>query len=333
MMVDEFRNAVAQYNGDDCLSTESLRRWLEARRDEAVARGASIARPALGEMAPSEGVNAKDQRIAELRESLLAGLPDDPEARSQEDRARALLAAMLGYYRQEAKNAWWEYFRLRDLPADEHLDEREVLGGLEFVERLPKRPRERSARCLFRFAPQETAVDTGKGVVWSVPSLTGYEPATYKSAVESFDFDARTIVLSISEKAGSSLPSAVFRDPVVSAQALEDALFGMAEHVRDHGFDHEGPYAAAVQLLLAAPPRLASGQAGTLRQPDEDLGACLLRLCDDLDGGVASRSRPTRRRQDHPRSARDTRARGTRQAHRHHRGKPQGHRQPAARRA
>ena len=46
----------------------------------------------------------------------------DPEERGSEQSARALLASMLGYCRQEEKNAWWEFFRLRDLPAEDHLD-------------------------------------------------------------------------------------------------------------------------------------------------------------------------------------------------------------------
>ena len=146
-------------------------------------------------------------------------------------------------------------------------------------------------------------------------------------------FDARTIVLSISEKAGSSLPTAVFRDPVVSAQALEEALLGMAEHVRDHGFDHEGPYAAAGELLLAAAPAPGRRPAGTLRQPDEDLGSCLLRLCNELDGGVLPVQGPpgAGKTTQGARAILALAAQG--KTHRHHRGQPQGHRQPAARRA
>ena len=123
-----------------------------------------------GELAPSEEVSARDQRIEALREALLRGLPADPDARTADDKSRAR-AAMLGYYRQEGKNAWWEFFRLRDLPKDEHLDEREMLGGLEFVEQLPKRGRERSPRCRFRFPAQETAIDIGASVVRPVRGL------------------------------------------------------------------------------------------------------------------------------------------------------------------
>lgn len=286
-ITDETRERVAVYNGDDCLSTESLRAWLERQRDEALARGENIVRPALGELAPSEAVSTRDQRIAALRESLLQSLPSDPAVRTGDDKARALLAAMLGYFRQESKNAWWEFFRLRDLPQDEHLDEREMLGGLKFVEQLPKRGRERSPRCRFRFPAQETAIDVGSSVVWPVFAGPGVEPRTAKAEVEELDLIDRTIVLSVGSNAMHSLPTVVFRDPVVSAKALEEALLAFGEHVRDNSFEHASPYSAASELLRAHPPRRAGASTGeALRRADEDAGQALVRLCSELDGGV-----------------------------------------------
>jgi uncharacterized protein len=283
---DETRAQVCAYNGDDCLSTESLRRWLERQRDEVLARGESIVRPALGELAPSEGVSARDQRIEELREALLQGVPAEPEARSDDETALALLAAMLGYYRQEGKNAWWEFFRLRDLPDGEHLDERQMLGGLAFIEQLPKQGRERNSRCRFRFPAQETAVESGDNVVWPVFSEPGREPDTFTAGVEAFNLADCTVVLSLSDKAIRSPPRAVFRDPVVRAEVLEESLLAFAEHVRDNGFDREGPYATASELLCARPPRRASGVGETLLRADEDVGDAFVRLCSEIDGGV-----------------------------------------------
>jgi uncharacterized protein len=193
---------------------------------------------------------------------------------------------MLGYYRQEEKNAWWEFFRLRDLPSEEHLDERQMLAGLEFVERLTKQGRERNARCRFRFPPQEMAIDVGDNAVWPVLADIGREPGTIKAAVEALDLDERTVVLSIGEKTMQSLPTSVFKDPVVGAKPLEEALLAFAEHVRDKGFDHDGPYAAASELLRARPPRRVAGVSEELRAADEDAGQALVRLSGELDGGV-----------------------------------------------
>jgi len=285
-LAQEVCDRVAVYNGDDCRSTAALRGWLEQQRTAAIARGDTIARPVPGEMAPTVAVGDRDQRIATLHQALRQGLPEEAAARTPEQSARALLAAMLGYFRQEEKNAWWEFFRLRDLPADEHLDEREMLAGLEFVEQLPRQGQQRNTRCRFRFPPQETALDTGDTAVWALPVVAGEEPQTMKASVVELDLRARTVVLSLSADATAAMPRAVYRDPVVSAKPLEGALLGFAESVRDQGFADTGPYASACEMLLRRPPRRAAGIVGPLRQPGEGAGVALVRLCGELAGGV-----------------------------------------------
>ena len=44
--------------------------------------------------------------------------------------ARWLLAHLLEWHRREDKAAWWEYFRLKDLPLDAYEDERSALSVL-----------------------------------------------------------------------------------------------------------------------------------------------------------------------------------------------------------
>ncbi len=283
---EETRRLVALYNADDCLSTESLRAWLERQRESLVAGGAEIPRPTIGQMAPSEDVSAHDQRIADLRESLLQGLPKEVESRTEDERARALLASMLGYYRQESKNAWWEYFRLRDLPPEEHLDERYVVGGLEFVEALPKQGRERNPRWRFSFPAQETSIEVGKDVQWAVLDELNGGIKTLKAKVEAFDAIDRMMVLGMNADAIASPPTAVFKDPVVSAKPLESSLLEYAENVRDNGWSSTGPYACANDLLRALAPRLMGHSEGPLLREDEPAGDALSRLCLALDGGV-----------------------------------------------
>ena len=45
------------------------------------------------------------------------------EDRDGEQQARWVLANILDWHRREEKAVWWEYFRLRELTADELLDE------------------------------------------------------------------------------------------------------------------------------------------------------------------------------------------------------------------
>jgi hypothetical protein len=183
----ELKEEVAAYNAEDCLSTEALQRWLEAKRPD------SMPRPAPADGAPSDAVSERDQRIASLQLALTTNLPD-PAARTPEQSARALLASMLGYCRQEEKNAWWEFFRLRDLPAAEQLEEREMLAGLQYLGELPRQGRERNARHRYAFPPQETAIEAGDQVVFTKAEDPAPEGRTTKMTVAEIDHAAGTVV-------------------------------------------------------------------------------------------------------------------------------------------
>ncbi|HZE61043.1 MAG TPA: TM0106 family RecB-like putative nuclease [Burkholderiales bacterium] len=295
----ELNAQVAAYNGEDCLSTEALQRWLEARRAELVAAGQSIARPAHVSSEPSQEVSERDKRIASLQTALTAGLPANSEERTPEQSARALLASMLGYCRQEEKNAWWEFFRLRDLPVADQLEEREMLARLEFLAVMPKQGKERNARHQYRFPPQDTAIDVGNQVVFTKAEDPYPDGMGTSLTVTEIDYDGCTVVFSIGAKAGDARPTAVFRHQVVGGKPIENALLSFAESVRDHGFQSSGPFAAASQLLLRLPPRLGSGPdfqkrsvptisdlTPNLRRPEEPVLEAAKRVCKSLDGGV-----------------------------------------------
>jgi uncharacterized protein len=147
------RDAIEGYNRDDCISTMHLRDWLERLRAERVAAGDASPRPELGGGAPPEALGERQQRVQALYDRLAADVPADPEERSDEQRARWLLANLLDWHRREKKAVWWEYFRLRELPDGDLLEERAALAGLELVARLdtPKR----SVVDRYRFPPQD----------------------------------------------------------------------------------------------------------------------------------------------------------------------------------
>ena len=285
-ITDELKQQVAAYNGEDCFSTEALQRWIEGKRAEAIAAGQQIQRPVQASSEPSEEVSKRDQRIATLRAELTADLPANPEERNPEQAARALLASMLGYCRQEEKNAWWEFFRLRELPVADQIEEREMLAGLQFAAVEPKQGKERNARHRYSFPPQDTAVDVGDQVVFTRAEDPDPDGSGTSLRVLEIDYAGCTVVFSVGGKVGGSRPSAVFRHQVVGAKPIENALLGFAESVRDHGLQTSGPYAAASELLLRNPPRREKGATGTLRAPDEPVLDAAKRICHKLDGGV-----------------------------------------------
>jgi uncharacterized protein len=103
---------VELYNQDDCLSTARLRDWLEERRAEWETRGQVLERPNSGEGDASDAVQEREQQVAAVFDPLVAGLPEDREHWSDEERARMLLAHQLEYFRREDRCVWWEFFRI-----------------------------------------------------------------------------------------------------------------------------------------------------------------------------------------------------------------------------
>ena len=79
----------------------------------------------------SRGVSELEATPSRPRARLLEEVP--PEASQSpmhEQHPRWLLAYLLDWHRREDKAAWWEYFRLRELPEEDLLDEPQAIAGL-----------------------------------------------------------------------------------------------------------------------------------------------------------------------------------------------------------
>ncbi len=89
------QEAIEAYNSDDCLSTRSLRNWLESERETLVHTGHQISRPPVAEGAPPPTIDERQRRIAELVGHLTADVPVEAKKRTDEQSARWLLAGLL----------------------------------------------------------------------------------------------------------------------------------------------------------------------------------------------------------------------------------------------
>jgi predicted RecB family nuclease len=178
---DELLEAIRAYNEEDCLSTLLLRDWLLERRAEAESQfGRELAwfEPEPPREVSEEAAEALAER-ERLRAELLAGLPDDPNELSEDERVRYLAAHLLEYHRREAKPVWWAFFdRLGKTPA-ELVDDSEAIGELEPVGAEPER-RARSLVHAFTFPVQEHKLEAGDDV---------FDPATGKGAGEILSVD------------------------------------------------------------------------------------------------------------------------------------------------
>src|SRR6202030_141261 len=118
--------------------------------------GAPIERPLAKSPEVSPELEGRQKRIATLIERLTGNVPADVSARHNEQHARWLLAFMLDWHGREKKAVWWEYFRLRDLSAEDLLHERAGLAELSFLQQAggtAKAPIHR-----YRFELQDTDI-------------------------------------------------------------------------------------------------------------------------------------------------------------------------------
>jgi hypothetical protein len=261
------------YNRDDCASTEALRRWLEAVRADLMAGGAAIDRPAAATSEISTELDEWQKKVAALITRLTDGVPDDVGERSAEQHARWLLAFMLDWHGREKKAVWWEYFRLRDLSAEDLLHERAGLADLAYVEQAggtAKAPIHR-----YRFALQDTDIRAED----DLRSIGGDK----LGRVVAISLDERTIDIKKRGDTATLHPEAVFVHNFIDTQVLADSLMRIGEYVADHGMAGEGDHRAARDLLMAVAPRLR-GQ--DLQVDGEATLAAAIRIALNLDSSV-----------------------------------------------
>jgi predicted RecB family nuclease len=242
--------AIKGYNRDDCVSTKGLRNWLEAVRTVVIAGGATVERPAASTAEISAELDDWQKKVAALVARLTLGVSDDVLQRSPEQQARWLLAFMLDWHGREKKAVWWEYFRLRDLSAEDLLHERDGLSDMTFVKQeggTAKAPVHRYA-----FALQDTDIREGD----ELRSLGGDK----FGRVAGISLEERTIDIKKRGDTATLHPEAVFAHSYVDTQVLADSLMRLGEYVADHGMEGDGKHRAARDLLMGVAPRLR-GQA------------------------------------------------------------------------
>jgi AAA domain len=200
-------------------------------------------------------------------------VPADTKGRTPEQQARWLLANTLDWHRREKKAEWWEHFRLADLAADDLLDERAGLAGLEYVGTFggtAKAPIHR-----YSFPPQETELRGDEDLRNCGGEKFGM--------VVAISLDERWVDVKKRQDTAAVHPVAVYAHTMVDTKVLAESLLRLGEYFTANGIEGDGPYQAARDLLLRTAPRLG-GQA--LRHSDEPALDAALRIAPALDGGI-----------------------------------------------
>jgi predicted RecB family nuclease len=246
---DSIRSTIEGYNADDCLSTRSLRDWLETKRAEQLHRGQEIPRPAAAQGDAPEKIAERQQKVAQLISDLTAGLPTHPLARNDEQSAQWIMAQLVDWHRREEKSEWWEFFRLKDLVDEDLLEERDAIAHLRFVRNLGVDGRSPVDR--YTFAKQETEIRDGDTVVHRGEPI---------GKVIAIDVTARTIDIKKAGKAVGVHPSSIYKSEIVGTKELAESLFRIGDWIRANGITTSGRYKAARHMLLRTPPQFKNGE-------------------------------------------------------------------------
>ena len=274
---------IARYNRRDCVSTVQLREWLEARRaEEEGLRGAPVDRPVSIERDASEPLQAKVAATQDVAGALVAGVPSDPDRRTDAQRASSLLAPLLSYHRREGKVGWWRYFDQLSMGPEELERDTTALGPLEQIG-----VHEDGARVIERygFEPQEHRIGEGDKPL-NPDSRTERGMARVAGDVISIDSARGEITLSRSAgQAGQRPVRFLIPTTPFATDTQEESLLDLGRWVIRNGIDGRGPRRAGRDLLMALPPRLSRGTDCTLRRRDETAAAAAIRLIGGLEGG------------------------------------------------
>ncbi|TVT28325.1 TM0106 family RecB-like putative nuclease, partial [Amycolatopsis rhizosphaerae] len=284
---------IADYNEYDCVSTLRLFEFLHKVRAEAGIDPGAPARESevddvgalmlrTEEELAAERRAERAARIAALVDPLLDGVPGDPGECTDHDRARALLAASVGYHRRETNPAWWEYFRqlaapLGDLEADTTCA---VPVSVRAEDWVPPSGRARKARrklVLVCDPDRPHPFTTGDSVRLRYASGARDAKVVAASAVE----------LTLEESCrpgeeGAERPAAVLPGSPVLPTPKDEAVADLARLVVD-GLPSL-PAHPGVDLLRRSGPRLKGGHA--LPEPGEDLVATVIEAVELLDGST-----------------------------------------------
>ncbi|MGK3208878.1 TM0106 family RecB-like putative nuclease [Amycolatopsis sp. MEPSY49] len=287
---DEVLRGIAGDSEEDCVSALRLFEFLhQVRADSGIELAAppeespedALLRQAEEDVA-AERRAERAARLAALVDPLLDGLPDDPAEFTGDERARALLAAAVGYHRRETNPAWWEYFRqlaapLGDLEVDTSCT---VPVSLEVGEWVPPAGRVRTAKRTLVLACDP---DRPHPFAPGDEVRLRYDGGTRDAKVAAASAVELTLEESCPPDATTAdRPTAVLPGSPVRPSPKDEAVADLAQLVVDAL--PVLPRHPGVDLLRRTPPRLRGGAA--LPEPGTDLIAAVIDAVETLDGST-----------------------------------------------
>jgi predicted RecB family nuclease len=253
------KDVVQEYNKDDCDATLALHQWLEQIRNEQIKANNSFTRPEPNDGNPKKDKSDHEIKLKELSDGLALGINPNPELRTDEEKVRWLLAHLAYYFYREEKNEWWEFFRVHKMELDEIFEEKSAIGGLTFLEEIPKEGRQKKSRYKYSFPPQEISIEAGSDIHEIDGDRLG--------ELDQIFLEDHTLV--IVQDPGIK-PTYVHAIKKFKSQVLEKALISVLEDLRNDGVINNGKHKAICDLLFRNAPDLSNVERGSKLIPDEN---------------------------------------------------------------
>ncbi|HEY7823259.1 MAG TPA: TM0106 family RecB-like putative nuclease, partial [Acidimicrobiia bacterium] len=276
---------IRSYNKLDCKSTMQLDSWLRTLDQTST--------PLAGENASADdndAVEPTDPHL-DLVLALEAGLPTDPDQRSKDEQARALLASALLYHSRERRPAWWKLFELIKAEPEELERASNVLLVNDAIaidwSKTPRMKKHRRDIELISESedPRLVLDDVAQVFLLYDPAPEGMaQPSDSLRGYNSADTSRITATsVDVTERAGrddamwADVPIAVLPGQPYNTTPIQNAIAQAARSVlpENNGGEWRFPDLAWADLLLSRPPRTASGSLPATGAPIDDICAAL----------------------------------------------------------
>ena len=284
---DVIMDQIRSYNKRDCESTMELDNWLRT-----LVTAESTGSTEYIEI-NAETVSDSDQEFAvadpheEILEALLNNLPTEPRDRTDNEQARALLAAALSFHQREVRPAWWQLFELiKAEPEDLQRASNVLMADRVETDGWGKPPRARKMRRDLTLVSESEdprgILDSGAdafllyedapvGMVSPSDSTRGYHRASVSTVSETG--------AEVTERAGFGdatwldTPIAVLPGPPFNTDSIRGVIADAARSIQPTKLNQEWvfPKAAWADLLLARPPRNSMGTLPSTGNTVDDL--------------------------------------------------------------
>jgi len=252
----EMKDAIQLYNQDDCVSTHRLHIWLEKIRTQLIKEGNILTRPLIAAGEASENITEFQQMIKPIYDALLDKVPASFDERTEEQKAKFILAHMLDWYAREDKSYWWEYFRLLNLSEDEALDEPKALSYLSYDTEVKIDEKTITQTC--HFPIQDCDFRLGDSLIFKINNAGSnkIETKVFGKIIE-LKSDSNKVVIQKGKYAyGLNADILFLIEDHIKTEKKRDAIVAFSKDIVDNGFNSSFNK-CGVDLLMRVTPRVS----------------------------------------------------------------------------